>query len=840
MAGGNQLLNDENFKCVKNENGEPITAIAAYDNGRSALCGDEDGNIYCVGANGYHKILSSTLGKIDSIIKGNSVSWDIYFVTEGKVYGCKNGSIIDITGNLQEKAQKLYTDSYSNTIYAITNNSNIYSLSESNGADWTTVAAETAERILKETNNTDRNINDISGGKLSENISSYTSSNEQKYLGTNNGQIYAKGSYEPQPMTVKADYISDAVGTDTSRGIYRVTITGHKLNTEEIFGKGYNGFKYTLSADNGYNSEAYPVNGITYDSDGNDNAALQNREISFLWLGPKCTNVGDHKLTVEEVSYNFSADNPFDQTVSIKTIDSTTIALPPATIPKNDYSNYVVTFSTESGVPSLDGEANGTCAIPFNVQIKKSSSDKAPLPADDDAYNHLIFYTTSQGSTHANENGLVGSNPISPESGFTAILPASSVELDKQYIKYGVMGKRCKTSGGRTFYAYIKEPGSVTINIGLLCRNALDSGHACGALTITGKTDPVIISPNYAGNKPGGRNFTFSGGVSGSNWQGNKWGYGGYLDYQLTDYKNNSYNGIFAYFPEGLNVRDQNKRKNYSEGELTIGYYCDPLISEESPLLTNTYHINDTASYCENMRGKMLYVVLFDQYGRCASYNERDEDIAKDQWEACKTDDQFKRTMQIDLGTSYKTPIIMGMPEGKCKQIGVTERGVFVPPLKTRNLFLTDAKCWTDGNPESGCEGTYEIQGELVSSKTLIPLFRNILTVKGWHFYMNVTKANGDYIQGKNDNMRNAGVTSYNRLLIQQPGVCYNSDLLYLWGVYHEKTQVMENNIRNKGFGSWTPGRNVDGYGEYTEFDLWNSIFYGILIWGPSLVLCYE
>ena len=82
MAGGDQLAENPNFKLIKKESGAPITAIAVYDNDRSAICADSDGNIYCVSNGSYWKVTNAK-ARIDSIIIGDVFTGDFCFTAGG-------------------------------------------------------------------------------------------------------------------------------------------------------------------------------------------------------------------------------------------------------------------------------------------------------------------------------------------------------------------------------------------------------------------------------------------------------------------------------------------------------------------------------------------------------------------------------------------------------------------------------------------------------------------------------------------------------------------------------------------------------------------------------------
>jgi hypothetical protein len=219
LAGANFPSEEPQYKCIKEETGAPITSILTYDNGRSAICGDEEGNIYrVVNGNRCNKLLESTLGSIDSISNGNEIIGDFCFVASGRMYGYKDGKSIEVSGNLQEEIKRVTVDDNSNKICAVTKANNVYCLSGDNSIKWVPAAAKVVEKILK---NSSKNA---SNRMMGENVSSYAGLHGNEFLGKNNGQIYESDPYAPQPLTVSAEYVSDAVG-GADKAIYRITIT---------------------------------------------------------------------------------------------------------------------------------------------------------------------------------------------------------------------------------------------------------------------------------------------------------------------------------------------------------------------------------------------------------------------------------------------------------------------------------------------------------------------------------------------------------------------------------------------------------------------------------------
>lgn len=147
-AGSNQLLGDFPLKCVMQGKGASITAIAAYDNGREAICGDSDGNIYRANSKSCEKIAKFGLASIDSIVIGDSTVGNFCFLSKGKIYSFNKNSVRDISGNLKENVAKLFKDS-NNQIYAIIKNNNLYYLSDEASSCWKKAPSQTTANILR-------------------------------------------------------------------------------------------------------------------------------------------------------------------------------------------------------------------------------------------------------------------------------------------------------------------------------------------------------------------------------------------------------------------------------------------------------------------------------------------------------------------------------------------------------------------------------------------------------------------------------------------------------------------------------------------------------------------
>lgn len=592
---------------------------------------------------------------------------------------------------------------------------------------------------------------------------------------------------------VKVEYISDAVGTDGA--IYRVSIEAGGLDTERIFGYGWNGIKCTLSygepektgpksaesQTSSHNSNAYPITGVFYESNNPDSATIKPRKISFLWLGPKDRDKkAGYKLCVKELVYSFSDDKDDKK----RNIAYATIDLPAAqTLP--DYSSYKVEIVPESE-GNVSCVANGTCAAPFNIKIKDSSEnviDDKKEEGKDNPYDHLVFYATD--GHYAKKDGLIGCDPKRAESEFVAIIPAEAAEIDgndknpkvPKYIKYGKVGKSCKTNGGRTYYAYTTEAGKHEIRAGLVTKNKQGKSELnwqnCVAFQVTGNKLTEQRPNSFREeaeelNRSGGRNFAFPSGKAVSNWQGNESGYGGYLDYQLTTYK--GYTGVFVYLPEGLNTRTFEQRKDLRKSQLQVGYYFDPVTpDEDNPLWATSYHINDTPSYCDIMRGKALYALLFNKDGECVTYNVTDNNKADALWtipsgwgwRGYDTNTTMKNyRIQIGVGNYYKVPIIMGTANWEHKDTGVSNdvsgiaaKGLFVPPTNSEFIisditrsgvgatFMTNVPLWiampNDSFMPPSNIGYYKIEGYKLTvapgsgdSRAQALLFCNSLEIK--------------------------------------------------------------------------------------------------------------
>ena len=255
----------------------------------------------------------------------------------------------------------------------------------------------------------------------------------------------------------------------------------------------------------------------------------------------------------------------------------------------------------------------------------------------------------------------------------------------------------------------------------------INNNHELGpsqTLPISPLKNEIAVSTPSKCNTVGGRDFTFPNLITASNWQGNNEGNGGYLDYQLDNYeydKGKFYKGVFVYLPEGLNTRAFKQRKDLRTSQLVIGYYFDPIVKEGNPFAASQYHINDTPSFCAEMRGKTLYAKLFDSFGRCTEYSEADPDNTsvcdykfgggKNLWKLREAKDWGSMPMQIRVGNLYKTPIIMGAENNSlAKGFGVTKRGLFVPSINEGEnaTFVTNIRRRFDKNVN---EGQYIIRG---------------------------------------------------------------------------------------------------------------------------------
>lgn len=733
------------FICVKEAKGAPITAIAAYDNDRMAIAGDKSGNLYRLDLTSDNsiavKLNSDSYAPIEFITAESPIG-DFCFMTGGRVYEYKKDKALDITGNIEGKIKALYFDKDdSRLLYAITENDQAYFLSEEDSKlpRWVPLKDSEAEDIILEDINREKKkdsnlLKNIDKVFLREIGAPNIASCGGNLLGISDGKVYAKNYYakdnEESSFKISCKYTSDAVGY-ADKAVYRVTIEGKKLNTDDIFITGLNGFKYKLSATDssgenvpGYDMDAYPVNGAIYTTDSKDEVSLENREISFLWLGPKCSRDGQYELKVSEIAYNFSANLKSDK---IKEIGNRKIKLlAPIGFEKDqDYSShYKIDIRFEEN--SFVTESNGTCAIPFNVLIVKDNKPEPEL-ATDPIYNRLVFYSLGIGSS-PNKDGIIGCDPYRVESAYTAIQPASSTEY-KSYIKYGTKGVNCKTSGGRTFYAYTTAIGSHNMLVGLVSKKGDKYKLAPDkSLILNGVKTGVTLSYAKEMNFPGGRTFSISGG-SGSNWQGNEWGLGGLLDYQLTNYgndvknKENAYKGVFVYLPEGLNIRKPKDRKDLRSSQLEIGYYFDPQENSESPLLATNYKLNDTPSWCDKMRGQNLHALLFDQYGRAYDSYTEQKDLDKtiiDNRDLClweNRDLKWNATNReghkliINIANFFKTPIVMGSTSDSYSgQYGVTERGLFVPPITSgvNASFMSMIPCFVNFQPIESVTSTIE------------------------------------------------------------------------------------------------------------------------------------
>lgn len=235
-----------------------------------------------------------------------------------------------------------------------------------------------------------------------------------------------------------------------------------------------------------------------------------------------------------------------------------------------------------------------------------------------------------------------------------------------------------------------------------------------------------------------------------SNWQGDSNGNnGGYLDYDLSTagkgYDENQ--GVYVYFPEGLNTRDKDQRKDIRSSKMTIGYYAEPVYgtnstttSSPSPLGATSYNIEDRTAFCKDTRSQRLHLMLFDRYGRKATSDAiKDEDKAHSYWDAYNSlsHNPFPNRT-VTVCNQYPYPIIIyAAQDGKSSSQlgGLSSGGVFVPGNGVFYQLMTASSSLVTPDAGRG-DIVYNVGGRRITTPLINEgrLFRNTLQFSGRGF----------------------------------------------------------------------------------------------------------
>lgn len=696
---------------VKSVNiGSPVTAVCGYDSGHSVFAGDNKGNVYTIDLNGSRNLFSFN-GQIDSIVIGTKDTGILCFALEGRVYDYKGGKILDISTGLRDRVIFLYQEDGGGNVYALTKNNDVYILKgddSSGGIFWQEVADScTNAQVLEKSNSSRKGIRDSflrSNAEVSnDDINCSASCNGREFFGSRDGKVYLTDNQD-QALSFNISYVSPAY-KDPGSAIYSITIKGKTIQNIDLCNKGLNGFRYRISAGIIPDTYAYPITGMHYQA--GVKPTLTPRDISFFWKGPK--GDGAKKVQITENTHNYESGSEDD-------IDTINKIIPSAVSSSYDYQIELNPLSGSSTTLNIIG--TGTCAEPFIVKLKDNSTGKY-LPSTDEAYKHIAFYL-GDSSGYPTED-LIGCDSFDQNKNHMSILSDDSAEIDGKYIKYGNTWNISKEKG-KVFYLYSKndglEPFSSKICAAFINKDGEVSGSGVGCLpvqTMNSSTEQ-FATDNGNLNFPGGRTFYAGDKITTaellSNCEGNTSGYGGYIDYQLTQKKGDSNtNGVYIFFPEGLNTREYEKRKDIRSTAMTVGFYFTPAADGNNPMYAKTYHINDMTSYCKTTKGQKLYAVVFDIYGRClTNYSVQDSNAAQGQWDSHDAwDCSDNNKMVVRVINKGMSPVIFGSsidsPSDKLR--GLSNRGVFVPPNGGEYQFLTDVVAYMDGSND----GTYVVEG---------------------------------------------------------------------------------------------------------------------------------
>lgn len=736
-------------------------------------------------------------GEITSFvaIKG-SYPWDFVFAAIGKIFAWEpqSSQLIKISNTLEkdllklnDKIKAVYQDKKNHKLYAISEGDKVYTLS-SNAKD-SHVWVESRESAIvlneyKEDNKVmEKAIAEIRKSTPNATCAAADNSSGKTYVGMKGGQMKltraANSSYysslpanQVHPFNFNVTYVAPALGpVSDNKAIYRVDITENKYTADQLFDCGKNGFGYTIftgndnSVDN--QSEIYPINGVKYD--GTD-GSLTLRPLSFQCIGSDNATNSDsscNAFNLTDHSYMFS-NSTFKNGVKVNGAD---ISAGTPLVNHEDYAttsaaykDYTLAASfaaSETTNPEL--YTNGVCALPVLITInKKVNNVTTAIPGSDPVYDKLVFFAEDTSGNY-NNNNLIGCNPFNDKCNNLAILPADSVEIGGKYVKYGYPASSSSKQSGKVFYLFKKDwASSCKIKVGLITKYPVKSNgdhwilSPCNELpAMTLNSNDVLLSIDGQLNSWVKRTIQLTDNdavskvkvLSGSNWIGDSKGNnGGYLDYRLSSIGKDG-KGVYVYFPEGLNTRDIDARKDIRSSSMTIGYYAEPIPDTNNPLIASSYSIEDMTAYCRATKGQILYVMLFDRYGRLAQNTSKLKDSpfaittekstgrvtnsSDDLWK--RYDDWYHRNdtawkyinTVIWVMNRFNYPIIFNSVASNHSLGGLTNGGVFVPGNSIRYDFLSNMAASYDLFT-SRDDGEQVVNGMTILNK---PLFQNKLGI---------------------------------------------------------------------------------------------------------------
>ncbi len=508
--------------------------------------------------------------------------------------------------------------------------------------------------------------------------------------------------------TIWDDSVITEISQDPSNinnAVYQITIPCMSLNYGDMFTTGYNGFFYNIAITNNNtttNLTEYPLTGFNMNGDSSSNFVISTKPETFQFIGPQYTaGIGTApQVTVSLEGYNLNSSN---QSTVPAIISSFTSSLPAFSQDTTDYSNYNITITPLSG-NDIENIGDGTCAVPFDVEIENSTNSQV-VPDSSPLYNNLIFSYIQSGTTSSAEGSIIGADISSPQEGYFGIIPASLMEDSNGNVQYGIDGNTLYNNVGNGHIYY------------LLCGPNAENGSTiqaelCGESNATASITVNLISNNQS-------NFTVMAANSGLNQtltlQGPDFNGSetypssdiyGYTDGSATQYiipnyvysNTDSMPGIYVLPEEGLNTQTLQNRFNWSK--LNAGYRILPYdingISETNPLddsgfiwqyaaqqpvtvdgITQTTTFSIT-NFNPSMAGNTLYDYLISAYGTIHPYSYTDSN-------ALITTTPAQNTCSSSNSTDM--PVYVTQSSGAVCGIPFNNYGLFMPPNSTVSVY---------------------------------------------------------------------------------------------------------------------------------------------------------
>ena len=441
--------------------------------------------------------------------------------------------------------------------------------------------------------------------------------------------------------------------------VYSITIPEYDTSVNALTTQGLNGFSYSISyQDAGGLTQtiaAYPVSGLEItDNNGDNNLTIRPMTFEFSIPVNKQGAPVTSSITLNLNAYNLNATPPAQSN-----LESLVYALPPFVSTGENIQNYSISVTEETG-STISDYNNGTCAVPFLVQIKDTNENI--VPTTDPIYNYLQFYYQPGG---LGNYSIIGANPYNLQSGDYAIVSQSSIEDYNGNVKYGINGNTMPSiNGGGKIYYFLCGPNALvqsTFNVGLMAPNgSVDATYNVAVSSTTGVCLPTIVQDNDLQKISLSEQVPLSG-IStdaASNIYGDEFNPSQpYTSIVRSNYLFDSSYGAPAIFilpNEGLSTQNLQSRYNWSK--LGIGYNIEACnitggMNPSNQLDALGYEWQDSAyystyqgaavytnepypitSFCSATRGQSLNSYLFDAYGMYYADNYTDPDKLSASW----------------------------------------------------------------------------------------------------------------------------------------------------------------------------------------------------------------